>query len=525
MTGKRMFDSPEQIKNLLRNTIYADRWDRRDYEAIRKNMEEFAKAHDKLMNVIDTGSNLLQDVYMSLVQPRVTPIPNEKIRPSYLINKMITKEAMSLKEWEMLRQYSLADDVAAAMAATTMEPELEEIVKRVKDLQKRAQEIEKKLQDLMEKMEEHLDLDEMIKDLDEVPPEMTEKVEDLADQITEMNEAIEQEVEEFNENLAAETTTAKDDLRKSMQKAYDKAESMETTSQAFGIEDAEWRSMPPERRLELAKKFNSERIKKIAEMFGALQRLMWAERQRTTYMVPEEIHNVTTGDDLAHIMAHELTRLGHPIHRLLFFKDFMEKNLSQYELRGIEKVGKGGIICCIDESGSMGGQKEMWAKAVGLCLLNLAKEQKRAFYGVHFGSAGRIQTFDFTDIRNVSLDDVLAFASPYQGGGTDFETPLNFSLGVLQKEFDEKGSLDGDIVFITDGQAAVGSDWLSNFKSEQERIGFNVWGVIIGGTRTAEPLSSICDGVVFDIKDLRGGSDISTILANLGKRKTSQIKG
>jgi uncharacterized protein with von Willebrand factor type A (vWA) domain len=171
-------------------------------------------------------------------------------------------------------------------------------------------------------------------------------------------------------------------------------------------------------------------------------------------------------------------------------------------MRGSEKVGKGGIVFCMDNSGSMAGLPEMWSKAVGLATLAIAKEQKRSFYGIHFGSAWELECFDFRRVEDMTLDRVLDFAEFFFGGGTDFMVPLTKAHSILLEEEADKGFIEGDIVFVTDGICAVRNDWLEHFQDEKARLGFRTWGILIGTTPRA-PLTDICDTVV-TLRDMVG---------------------
>lgn len=99
----------------------------------------------------------------------------------------------------------------------------------------------------------------------------------------------------------------------------------------------------------------------------------------------DEIHTVGIGNDLSRVLPAELVQLRHPLMKGEFKPRFIEGKLMQYELKGTEKQGKGPIIVCCDNSGSMSGDREVWSKAVALALLEVATMQKRAFVCIHFG--------------------------------------------------------------------------------------------------------------------------------------------
>jgi uncharacterized protein with von Willebrand factor type A (vWA) domain len=127
-----------------------------------------------------------------------------------------------------------------------------------------------------------------------------------------------------------------------------------------------------------------------------------------------------------------------------------------------------------------------------------------------------LKCFDFRDWSKVNYTDIIDYAEFFFGGGTDFMAPLSRALQLLQEEEKEKGFVEGDIVFATDGMCYVRDDWLEKFKAEQERLQFTVWGILIGGhSRKSEPLWTICDGKVFTIQDLLTGEEIREMFREL----------
>lgn len=497
-----------------KNTVRHDKWDREDYNRLLKEMDELDGAEDRLTDVVDTGASMMADTYFSLVKSVPELRPDVEVRPSYLINRAVMGEAMDLKEHEELRLYSVNDEVAAGLACVTMEPELEIIYDKLKQEQKLAEELEQQLQQMGGMQQEDRDLDDMIQDALEgdggeaAAQDFQQQQERIREAMEQLQQQIDQNVQELQQRLENASPFIKDTIKNALKEAGEQAEDMEAMTMTWGLDPGAFYKLPPRERIEMAQRMNNEKFRRIARLFGPMSRMAFAEQQRKTQHSRDEIYDVELGADIANVLPTEFLYLDDDALEMDFLRRYVERGLLQYKLRGTEKVAKGGIIFNEDGSGSMGGDKEVWAKAVGLCLLHIAKQQNRSFYGIHFGGSGMIQEFDFRDSKNVSLDDVISFAELFFNGGTDFVTPLSRSLDLLVEEYNAQGCVKGDIVFCTDGMCGVPQEWLEKFKEEQARLGFRVWGIVIGGSPESEPLKTICDGRVFTIKDLISGDEI-----------------
>jgi uncharacterized protein with von Willebrand factor type A (vWA) domain len=136
----------------------------------------------------------------------------------------------------------------------------------------------------------------------------------------------------------------------------------------------------------------------------------------------------------------------------------------------------------------MDGDKEVWAKAVCLTILEIAKRQRRKFGVIVFSSKGsplRIFNSDAKEGWGMKEEDIIELADYFPGGGTDFEDPLNKALEFLQKSRFKKG----DVVFITDGECDVSNEWLNKFLEEKRELNFQVFSVLIDLTGREKPES------------------------------------
>src|SRR5213594_4036955 len=184
----------------------------------------------------------------------------------------------------------------------------------------------------------------------------------------------------------------------------------------------------------------------------------------------EEIFEVRLGSDLERLLPPELLALHHPVLRHDFARRLVEGRLLSYSLRGADQRGRGPMIVCLDGSGSMAGDKEIWSKAVALTLLEIARRQRRLFRFICFSSADTpLFTLDLNprERHEVQEDRALDVAEYFPGGGTDFETPLS---------------------------AAV--DCLRRFRADKERIGFSLYSVLIDvGPSSLGTLGELSDRV------------------------------
>jgi uncharacterized protein with von Willebrand factor type A (vWA) domain len=228
----------------------------------------------------------------------------------------------------------------------------------------------------------------------------------------------------------------------------------------------------------------SEKLRKLAALAGAFRREALAVRKRRIRRSPAELHRVGRGAELSRLLPAELSRLGHPAGRLDFLRRLAERDLAEYELLGAGRGGRGPLVVCVDNSGSMTGPRELWAKAVTLALLEIARRQNRRAEAILFSSQDApLSRFSLLSKRHhgaggrrtVDLPEVLDFASAPPRGGTDFEKPLGAALDLLET-VDLQG---GDVVFVTDGEANVSDEFALDLARLKLRLDFAVYAVLV----------------------------------------------
>lgn len=290
-------------------------------------------------------------------------------------------------------------------------------------------------------------------------------------------------------------------INKALGKAADNIGELDSLRKGVGIEDAEWQQMDPSTRLAMANKLNTPRMRQIADMVGRMKRFAMAQQATKIIDAPHEIYDVEMGNDLRRVIRSEFAFLGTEETKIEFFRKYANGELLQFKERGHENAGKGPIICCIDNSGSMGGTPEEWAKGVAEALRRICQEQDRDFHAIYFETNRHRERFDFPKgVKNV-YEKVLKFLSVSAGGGTEFDGVLTEALAKAATMYDEKQEGKADIVFITDGEAYLDKAWIDKFVAERDRIGCRIFGIYISAydsTRSGacKLLESFCQIVV-----------------------------
>ena len=465
------------IKNLLRSrelskqTIIHDSFDKMIYNDIRENSESLQKVEQ---GDFPTLKNLLFDAFNSFYKYSPKFYDDSEIREDSLINKEILMKAMRTEQYKKLRAITQLDEVNSAVATVSFADEF------IKELEKREPEIKDKISKLQEQQDE---LTKAIQQLSRAQQSGNqEQVQQAQRAITEIQSQIQQSVQQIKQSVPQIAISQA--LHKSAEKTAEMNHSMNALS--WGSEVSSLKKVPPEERMKLAERLmNSQKLFKLVRELGRMKRLMIASRRERIKQQSSEVFSIETGDNLNRVIPSEMVKLSHPALKIDFLRRFSEKELLQYALREREEKGKGQIIVCLDLSGSMSGEKEIWAKAVALATLELAVKEKRAYELIMFSEAVKM-TMEFDRNHTPSMQDILKIAEVNYGGGTDFEDPLAYAIGTIMKG----GMRKADILFITDGEAEISEMLEYDINELKDKTGTKVVSVQIGGsTYTLEKFS------------------------------------
>ena len=195
---------------------------------------------------------------------------------------------------------------------------------------------------------------------------------------------------------------------------------------------------------------SDERLRRIAKLAGRLRAQAIAKQTTKVEHGREELCDVTLGSDLGHLLPSETVLLADEDLEALLYRRLLESAAMQYELRGQDHRAEGPIVLVVDESGSMRGHRDEWAKAVALAMMEIAARQGRSIAYVHFDAAVT-RTDLIATPKSIGLDVLLGCVSHFSGGGTRIATALAEANRILAGQAEARSFAKADVVLITDG--------------------------------------------------------------------------
>ncbi len=482
--------------------IEVDSFDRRTFLG-------FATESPSMRGLIDSGGKLLPhfdsfllDLYAMLFKLNIVFHRHDEVLPSASFYRMLLEQLAGTPILEALRQRTALDERAAGLAALLLGERLLELLKSERILS-RAEMLD--FWGCARQEREIAARDEEIATANELAGKeagsLQRRLGDTARRIRRENEAARRHLQRARFRI--ETPAAESVAR---HRARVLAEASETTSAMDQAADnaAAWSLQLGGRQrrsaagqIELGKRLAANpKLKRLASLVGRMRTDARGLHRSAFERKPSEVYETGPGAELERLLPQELMALRHPLLRRDFRRRLLERGLSAYQLRHTARAARGPMIVCIDGSSSMEGEKEIWAKAVSLTLLDIARRQRRAFRSICF--AGPTQPLHVVDVpRTGSTGDeastrMLELAEYFPGGGTDFHKPLDAALQALR----EKPFRKGDIVFITDGECPVDPTWQESFLAEKRRLAFSLLAVLINvGSSSAQSLRALSDRV------------------------------
>jgi len=187
-------------------------------------------------------------------------------------------------------------------------------------------------------------------------------------------------------------------------------------------------------------------IRNLLNVLSRIPDVTMAVKKRRVGYQRGEVEGYTRGSDVERIVY---TELAYP--DVYFYTKVAEGDLLLFEK--VMYLTMGPIYVLLDKSGSMDGNKILWAKATALALFIRSRLERRAFYMRFFDS----EPYESIAVRpNAKPSQVVKFleyiAMVRNGGGTDISKALLTACNDMMKLGFKEAS---DVILITDGEDRI----------------------------------------------------------------------
>jgi uncharacterized protein with von Willebrand factor type A (vWA) domain len=503
--------------------IESDSYDRRAWAELGLTAPTIGDLVESGERLVPDFGALLHDLFLGLFKYNLVWLKPDAVRRSAVLNRTILEKLIPSPGFEMLKTRTLLEDDKAVIAALVLGEQVLDLVRSEKlinrremldlwDLKHQEENLAesaaalKNAAELSEQNQQAPDADSADQDPQNQDAD-AQKKDALQKKIDELKEAAERATRVSEARLNQKARMFEDQLRHSDQtelkrmqlRSAQLAEEIDRVAQDshdFSLEFGQGGRLSAGERLELGRRLaRNRKLGELARLVGRFKQDARALRRKTLDRGVAEAYDIERGADLGRLIPSELLALHHPQLRADFQRRLLEGAVLQYRLRDDEQKGKGPMVVCIDVSSSMQGDKELWAKAVSLTLMDIARRQRRLFRAVLFSSGPEsMKVIDLNRERRYQpeLPKVIELAEYFPGGGTDFQVPIDAAIDLIA----DKKLKRADIVVITDGECQVAPEWLAELKRRKDDLQFSIFAVLVDvGSSDLSTLAQFSDRV------------------------------
>ena len=395
--------------------------------------------------LLPTFKYLHQDIFLSLVKYKPVVLPESSMHISTRMNRGIIGNLINTPEYIALRRACRLDQFNAAVGTEIIGKEAIELLRdaldKIKDLEKKKEALDKLLEEeekIDTLLEENADIDELIeyaKQCNNASYEQQLQAQKEANEQTiatlkAMANQIAEECDELIEEdeIASEVSYV---IGKSIDKATEEVNEITDVCEAWGIGVGEECHISYENKREALEKIRrSKKLQKVTDIVGRFKESAITEQKKKAKHGAVEIKSVTVGDQIQDTLPSDRMNLCHDTTKKDFYRRMTEHSLLTYSKEANKQRNKGPIIVCVDTSGSMAGDEEIWSKALTVGILEVAQMQKRDFACIIYSSyADKPIVIKKGEIAPQKIVDC---AERFHSGGTSFEAPLNEALELIK---------------------------------------------------------------------------------------------
>ena len=232
----------------------------------------------------------------------------------------------------------------------------------------------------------------------------------------------------------------------------------------------------------------NDQLKRIFNLAGKFRMMARSMQRMKMSRGIDEMIGTELGSDIPKLLPIELGSIASDNLglRAIALSKLVENNLLQFEQHGYEPAAKGPIVVCVDESGSMAGDRIESAKAFCLAMGLIAQMQKRWIAFVSFSSGEGHESKVCFPPDQWNQDALLKWLCHFYNGGTTYHVPLNKLPFTYWKEWESKGLQKGktDIIYVSDGEIDVSENIEKQFNKWKENEQVKVHTLVIQSSAT-----------------------------------------
>lgn len=447
-------------KDVNLSVLNTDSYDRRKFESVFERSEELKKIERN--QKFPHFSSLMGDMWASLFKMKPLIKNDDEFDRSLTGNKAMMEHVMSDEYYDKVRPSTKLDTLLSSLATIRF---TEKVSEWIEDQRKKDEEFKKLIEALQEAK----------KSTGKGRAERIRTAEGS------LQEALKKAIENNGEGISKI-------FKDSVQEAEQLKDSMENLlGNAAGRGKAELTKVPLADKLKMAEVLkHNPKMKSISEWVGRFKAIT-RKKKRNKHVESLDRNGVSIGNKLEDLLPAELLMYSSNSTRIDFLRRFAEEQTLMYDRKGKEKLGKGPIIICLDQSGSMRNKEEI-SKAYALALISIARKQHRDFAYIPFGDYSKKYVYPK---GKITVNEIVEIATRFLGGGTNFQRPLEMACDVINSNRFSKA----DVIFITDGIASISSVFKDQFKKIKAKKDFNMLSLIIKSSETHKDLVQISDKI------------------------------
>lgn len=478
--------APPAPEPTAENTVLHDTFDEMTWEFMKGSSGHIARANRDFGQFFETGQQAFEDLYylLYLSDPRMLGLG--EMLPEFRGNHHVIEAFHESEEVADLRKLTFLDDFQSGFALLSLEKALYDALDR------------------LQKAQQAQDGADAARDA---------SAQALADALAQgaPDGALQQALGDA-QAAAGAAQQAQEDLQQVQQdvgleigqaalEAADEIRDANQTVSTFGYGPGQLRKMDFDRRRELVTRLHKGRMAKLAKMLGGWKPVARAERRRRVKHEPGEVFDFELTNNLKRLASSELLNLAAEETEDMFWLRWVQHGLLTRKTRGDVRAGRGPVIVVCDESQSMdtaldqdGNTREMWSKAVTLCLAEQAKVESRDF--TYIGFTSKVVYEDTFAKGKIPFERLVDFVEHFGNGGTAFGPPLQRTLQLLV-ESQKRHEARPDIVFITDGEGKVPAGFIEQWQSTLEVLDATCFAIKVGDTSRVAVLNDLTDRVIY----------------------------